>query len=210
MPEVLLTRDTIFSGKVVRLEQDTVRFPNGDIGTMENIRHPGGVVILPLVMPNTRTPQEHLPLFGLSSSAPLEPHVVLIKQYRYVLQEWIYELPAGKLEWPEGIGVGTPEAHAHAAERELIEEIGHNATEWTYLGAFFTVPGFCDEKLYAYAAQGLFPDTHYAPDANEEIQCEAVPWREALAMAGDGRIQDAKTLACFLLAQAKGLIVSPS
>jgi ADP-ribose pyrophosphatase len=208
MPEVLIARDTIFSGNVVRLEKDTVRFPNGEVGTMENIRHPGGVVILPLVYPHESS---HPAILDTSKppspvAQSTKPHVVLIKQYRYVLQDWIYELPAGKLEWPEGIGMGTPEPHDGAAIRELVEEIGHNAHTWTYLGAFFTVPGFCDEKLYAYAAQDLFADTQYAPDANEEIQIETLPWETVMAMTLDGRIQDAKTLACLLLAQAKGLV----
>lgn len=181
MPEKLIKRETVYQGRVIRLELDEVVMPDGTQARQEMVRHPGGVVILPL----------------RATDNPKDPEVILIRQYRHVIQKWILELPAGKLEWKDG----HPENPAMAAQRELVEEIRMDAKHWTFLGEFVTVPGFCDEVLYGYEATGLYEDDTFEADANEEIELVPVRLSELREWIRDGKIQDAKTLAMLLLWQ---------
>jgi len=118
-----------------------------------------------------------------------DPGVVLIRNRRFAVDQTLWELPAGTLE--------PGEDPAEAAGRELIEETGYRAETIEPVTAFYPTPGFCTERMHAYRARGL---THVGQDLDEteQIEVRVTPWREALAMARDGRIMDGKTLALLL------------
>lgn len=128
------------------------------------IRHPGAAVILPLLD---------------------DGRVVLIRNYRIAVDDWVLELPAGTLDHDED-----PLAAAH---RELAEETGYRADHMELLISFLSSPGILDERMYLYVATGLRPGPMNL-QGGEEIEPVAVPWHEALHMACQGRISDAKTL----------------
>lgn len=136
--------------------------------------HPGAVVILPLLDAD---------------------RVVLIRNERVAVDDTLWELPAGTLEPAEG-----PQ---RCAERELIEETGYRGASVTPLAEFYTSPGICTEKMYAFVATGL---EHVGQnlDETERITPEIVPMSQVLAMIRDGRIRDGKTIATVLFHQAFG------
>lgn len=131
----------------------------------ETVQHPGAVVILPLLD---------------------DGRVCLIRNYRVAVGQTLVELPAGTLE--------PPEAPATTAARELEEETGFRADRIELLCQFFISPGILNERMHLYLATGLKPGPARL-EAGEQIEPWLVDWSEALAMADDGRIQDAKTLA---------------
>lgn len=134
----------------------------------EVIRHPGAVTILPLID---------------------DDNVCLIKNYRDAVGSTLIELPAGTLE--------PREDPAATAVRELIEETGYRAAQWEYLHCFYMSPGILDERMYLYAANQLSAgDAQREP--SEQIENLVVPWKEAITMVFDGRIQDAKTIVGLL------------
>jgi ADP-ribose pyrophosphatase len=141
-------------------------------GTIRNravIRHPGAVVILPLVG---------------------HDHVCLIRNFRAAVGRELIELPAGTL---------TPgENPLAAAQRELSEETGYVGGSWELMQTFFPSPGILDERMVLYRASELTPGPP-AREHGEEIENLVVPWDEALRMIRDGKIEDAKTLAGLLL-----------
>jgi ADP-ribose pyrophosphatase len=142
--------------------------PGVAVHEREVVRHPGAVVILPLLD---------------------DGRVCLIRNRRISVDQELIELPAGTLEPGED-----PQL---AAGRELHEETGYHAHSLSRLHAFYLSPGFLDEKIHLYVAQGLRAgDTRLEP--GEEIENLLVPWSEALQMAIDGRIQDAKSLVGLL------------
>lgn len=136
------------------------------------ILHPGAVVILPLF--------DH-------------EHLIMIRNERFAVGKELWELPAGTLE--------KGESPLETAHRELIEETGYRAANIEPLTQFYTSPGFCNELMHAYVATGL---THVGQhlDESEKIVVEPVTWRNALAMANDGTIEDGKTLATLLYYKA--------
>ncbi|MEN6518955.1 MAG: NUDIX hydrolase [Methanospirillum sp.] len=153
----------IWRGRRLWVEQRAVELPSG---TKEFVVvHPGGAVAV-------------LPVDG--------DEVVLIRQYRAAIDDWILEAPAGTLEEGE-----EPEA---CAGRELIEETGLAASELVLLGAVYTTPGFSDEVIHLYLARGLAPCTDFEKDEDEQIETARFSADEVRAMALDGRIRDAKTL----------------
>lgn len=168
----------IYDGRVVHLDVDRVRFPDGSEGEMEVVRHPGGAAVVPVRPP----PEEG----G-------EPAVVLLRQYRYAAGGPIWEVPAGKLP---GDGSEEPEA---CARRELQEEAGLRARRLRRLTSILTTPGFADERLHLFLATGL-EETDAAREPDEFIERHAVPAPRALAMVEDGRIEDAKSVAALLYA----------
>jgi ADP-ribose pyrophosphatase len=157
-----------YQGRVISLDIDTVRFPDGSTGELEMVRHPGASAIVPF----------------LSDPAGPDPQLLLIRQYRYAALEVLYEIPAGRLEPGEA-----PEV---CARRELQEETGCVAASMEHLHTMYTTPGFTDEKIHLFLATGL---THGPSqrEADEFISVETVPLTTALAMVRDGRIKDAKT-----------------
>jgi ADP-ribose pyrophosphatase len=167
--------ERVYEGKILDLEIDRVRLPNGVETTREVVRHRGAAVVLPLLED------------GL---------VVFVNQYRYPTGEALLELPAGKLDPDE-----SPRA---CAARELEEETGWQAGAIHALGVFYTTPGFSDELLHAFVATHLTNSDEVTPDPDEAIELVNLTVEETLAAARDGTIRDGKTLAALLLAQLHG------
>lgn len=158
----------LLKGKRVDVLTVEAEHPKGGVIRREVVSHPGAVVILPLLDRET---------------------VIMIQNVRYVVQETLWELPAGTLE--------NEEDPAFCAARELIEETGYEAKTITPLLSFFSTPGFCNEKLFVYVAEGLrFVGQNL--DETETITASAIPLKEALKMIHEGSICDAKTIASLL------------
>ncbi len=164
-----------YNGKVISLDIDTVRFPDGTEGELEMVRHPGASAIVPF----------------LSDPAGPDPQLLLIKQYRYAALEYLYEIPAGRLEPGE-----PPEV---CASRELQEETGCTAGTLQHMHTMFTTPGFTDEKIHLFLAYDLTRGEANR-EADEFISVEVVPLTKALDMIRDGQIKDAKTALGILYA----------
>lgn len=166
----------VYTGRVLSLDVDTVRFPDGTTGELEMIRHPGASAVVPF----------------LSDPAADDPQILLLRQYRYAADAYLFELPAGRLEPNE-------EPMACAA-RELREETGCSAEHFEPLLTMYTSPGFTDERIHLFVARGL---TRGAAETERDEFIEVVtrPLSECLSMIARGDIQDAKT-ALGLLAAA--------
>lgn len=169
LKEHTIASKTIFQGKIVELLVDQVRLPNGKQAAREVVRHPGGVTVLPLDETG---------------------NVTLVRQYRYPIGQELLELPAGKLD-------SRTEAHADAAARELSEETGLRAQEWTYLGSMLASAGFCDEELHLYLARGLIQEEQH-PDEDEFLNVVTMSFDELARRVMEGEIRDAKTVAAVL------------
>lgn len=164
----LLSREERFAGRVFRHDRDRLRLPDGQVVDYDVIRHPGAVAVLPLV------------------TGPLG--VVLIRQYRHPVGRSLWEIPAGTLDDPA-------EGPAAGAGRELLEETGYRAGALAPIGSFFTVPGFCDERMHLFVAWRLEAVADGpAGDPDESIEVHRLPWARVEAMLDEGRIEDAKTL----------------
>lgn len=172
LTEKKLASEIIFEGKVVKLRRDTVEVPGGAHAVREVIEHPGGVGIVPV---------------------DGDGNVLMVRQFRYPLGRVVLEIPAGKLERGED--------HRLTAVRELSEEVGAEAGKMTYLGYAYASPGFCDESIHLYLAEGLtFGACH--PDEDEFLLPERIPLRELVEMALDGRLDDGKSVIGVLRAAA--------
>ncbi len=159
----------VYRGRVIRLVVKDLRLPNGRRARFNIIEHPGAVAIVP-VFDNG--------------------DIMLIRQFRPSIGREIFEIPAGTLE--DG------ESPIQTARREIAEETGHRARRWTRLGAFYTAPGFCTERIHVFAARGLEP-VRCTGDADEMIRPLRVPLRRALRMIREGTIRDAKSIAGLLI-----------
>lgn len=175
--ETRLSGRTVYRGRILDLEVDRVRLPNGSETTREVVRHRGAAVVLPLLA---------------------DRRLVLVRQYRYPSDEVLLELPAGKLDPGEDPG--------ECAARELEEETGWRAGEVCELGSFLTTPGFTDEVLHAFLATGLSEAPEASPDPDEAIEIVTMTVDEVLAACRSGEIRDGKTLATIFLAQLNGWI----
>jgi ADP-ribose pyrophosphatase len=168
-----LSSRRVYTGKVIDLDMDTVRFPDGSTGELEMIRHPGASAVVPF----------------LSEPDGEDPQVLLIKQFRYAADGFLYEIPAGRLDAGE-----EPEA---CARRELREETGCSAERIERLTTIYTTPGFTDERINIYMATGLERgDT--AHESDEFMTIETVTLSAALERIRVGEIRDGKTI-CGLL-----------
>lgn len=154
---------THFRGRIIALTTDEVRLPNGHLASLEVVHHPGGAAAVAI------DDQER---------------VCLLKQYRYVADGWLWELPAGKLE--------PNEPPLLTAQRELVEEAGVSAREWCSLGSYLSSPGIFTEVLHLYLATGVAPAA-VAHEQAEVIEVHWVPFNEACEWAESGRIRDGKT-----------------
>ncbi|MGF1633878.1 MAG: NUDIX hydrolase [Phycisphaerae bacterium] len=169
MPLELLDKQVIYHGRKVALELHHLRDPEDDTRhTREVCRHPGAVVILPILDDGT---------------------VLLIRVRRYAVGKPLIELPAGTLE--------KGEPPIDCAGRELEEEAGYLAGRLKSLGAFYTSPGILTEEMYPFLATDL-TKTQQALEEGEEIQVLPTPYDEAIEMCRDGRIVDGKTIATLL------------
>lgn len=164
-------RTTHFRGRIVALTTDEVRLPNGRLASLEVVHHPGGAVAVAI---------------------DAQERVCLLKQYRYVADGWLWELPAGKLE--------PNEPPLLTAQRELIEEAGVSAHEWRSLGCYLSSPGVFSEVLHLFLATGVEPAAT-AHEPHEVIEVHWVPFTEACEWAESGRIRDGKTALGLLRAR---------
>lgn len=167
--ERMVTSQTIFDGKIVKLTLDQAQLPDGKLAEREVVYHPGGVAVLAL--------DEH-------------NNVTLVRQYRYPIQRLLLELPAGKLDHGS-------EDPLPGAQRELSEETGLEAEEWTYLGHILASPGFCTEELHMYLARGLTRRGQHL-DEDEFLDVVTMPFAQLAEQVMDGTITDAKTVATTL------------
>lgn len=165
----------VYTGRVVSLDVDTVRFPNGTIGELEMIRHSGASAVIPL----------------LDDPQSPDPEVLLIRQYRYAAEERLFEIPAGRLDPSE-----TPEA---CALRELREETGYSAEKAELLTTIFTTPGFTDERIHLFMATGLTQE-EASLEPDEIIDLHHMPLSYAIGLIRSGEIKDAKTIAALFFA----------
>jgi len=168
-----LTSRRMYAGKVIRVDVDTVRFPDGSEGELEMIRHPGAAAVVPCA----------------SDPTSPDPTILMIRQFRYAAGGPLWEVPAGTL---------TPgEAPEVCARRELLEEAGVNAGRIERLTSIWTTPGFTDELIHLFWAQDLTPAAA-APEADEFIEVVPRPLSAVLAGIRDGEVRDAKTIAAIL------------
>ncbi|MFT7525124.1 MAG: ADP-ribose pyrophosphatase [Arenicella sp.] len=163
-----MTNTLIHKGNLLELHSERVDFPNGGHTYFDIVKHPGGAVIAAINDDN---------------------EICLLKQWRHALGEMIWELPAGCLE--------PGEPPMETAKRELEEEAGVKAQQWRDLGKIISSPGFSNEILYLYEARKLSKGTVKLDDA-EQLTAHWLPIEKVLAMARDGDIIDAKTLAMLL------------
>ena len=150
-----------------RLRLDTLQLPNGRIFEKAGVEHPGAVVLVPL-RPSVNGPE-----------------VLMLRQYRHVLDQVILELPAGTRGWDED--------WLTCAQRELREETGYRAAKFTPLGQLWPAPGISDELMQLYLAE----DLTLAPlpgDEDEMIELIPLPLADLVEMAWNGRLQDAKSV----------------
>jgi ADP-ribose pyrophosphatase len=175
MSKATLATHRIFTGKVLSLDVDQVCFPDGSTGELEIIRHPGASAIVPF----------------LSDPTGDDPQLLLLRQYRYATDGYLYEIPAGKLDPGE-----SPSA---CAARELREETGCTAARIDHLCTTYTTPGFTDEQIHIFLAAGL-TQGDAATETDEFLEVHTVTLSRALAMIQQGEIRDAKTALGILYA----------
>jgi len=168
-PTGRLTTRRAWSGRLLNVDLDRVRTPNGTELELELVRHPGAAAVVPL----------------LSSTDATDPTILLIRQYRYAADGMVWEIPAGVLE--------PGEDPVTCARRELREETGAEAERIQHLTTIYTTPGFTDERIHLFLATGI-KGGEAAPNPDELIEVVTRPLSQALGMIRDGEIQDSKTI----------------
>jgi ADP-ribose pyrophosphatase len=174
LEEKFISGEDVYRGSLVQLRRDVVRLPDGSQGVREYIRHPGAVMIVPL-LPGGR--------------------VVLERQFRYPHRREFIELPAGKLE--------PGEPHLETAKRELLEETGYVASEWKRLCVIHTAIAYTNEAIELWLARGL-EKRERKLDAGEFLEVFDLPLEKAIQKVRAGEITDAKTIAGLLWLKAFG------
>jgi ADP-ribose pyrophosphatase len=161
----------VFTGRVLTLNLERVRLPNGRVAELEIAHHPGGAAVV-----------------ALDDAG----RVCLLRQYRHAAGGWLTELPAGKLDGGE--------PPLECAQRELAEEAGVTARQWDKLGECFSSPGILTEVLHLYLARGL-AQAEAQPEEHEVFEASWVPFDEAVELAARGKLRDAKSLIGLLWAR---------
>ncbi len=168
--ERTVDRRVVLDGEYLTFRVDTVEDADGRRHRRELVVHPGAVAVVALV----------------------DGDVLLVRQFRAPVGQVCLELPAGTLDRAADGSIEDPRL---AAPRELGEETGYAARQWRHLGRFFTAPGFATEEMHLYLATGLTPLEAYAGPADDErLELVRMPWRDAVVMAEEGLIDDAKSL----------------
>ncbi|HMK24275.1 MAG TPA: NUDIX hydrolase [Terriglobales bacterium] len=168
---LIISSRTVYRGPVFWVTSDRVIEPSGVRVLREVVRHTGSVVVL-----------------ATTEGSP-EPSILLERQYRYAANDYLWELPAGRIDKGE-----QPLA---AAKRELLEETGYMAKRWKPILRFFASPGFVAEPMTVFWARGLTAGAAQ-PEADEVIEEHLVPLSKAVRMVLRGTIRDAKTIASVL------------
>ncbi len=166
-------RTSLYKGKIFDVVLEKVTLPNGAVKDREIVRHPGASAMVPLLD---------------------DGRVVLIKQYRHAVGEFVWEIPAGTLE-PD-------EAPMECARRELVEETGYEATNFEKLTEILPAPGYTDEHIHIFLATGLQAVDQRLED-DEVLELQPTVLETALAMVAQGEIRDAKTIAGLFLTSLK-------
>jgi len=170
----ILSSEVVYQGKLFRVLHDKIVEPDGKHNERDVIRHNGSVVILALD----------------SSKNKKNPWIVIERQYRHAANQYLWELPAGKLEAGEDALAG--------AKRELAEETGYSAKKWKPLVEYYASPGFLGESMKVFLAEGLVAG-EATPEEDEEIEFRLVKLADVLKMIDKGAIIDGKTLTSVLL-----------
>ena len=161
-------QEELYHGRILDLARETHRMPDSRESQFEIVQHPGGAAALPVLD---------------------DGRLILIRQFRPAAEDYIYEIPAGRLE--------PGEEPAGCVSRELVEEVGYSADQISSLGFIYSSIGFCTEKIYLFVATGLSQgQTALEPD--EFIEPHIVSLDEALNMVESGLIPDAKTQVALL------------
>ncbi len=168
-----LRSERAYEGRLLKIDADLVRMPNGTEVELEMIRHPGASAVVPMLSP-------------LDAD---DPQILLIRQYRYAVDDIIWEIPAGVLDPGE-----TP---LECARRELREETGAVADSIDHLTTIYTTPGFTDERIHLFLATGLSTGTA-ALKPDEMLETRPEPLSRILELIADGQIQDGKTIIAIL------------
>lgn len=166
--EQTIKSDKVYQGKIINLRIDTVELPDQKYSKREIIEHPGAVAVIPITEDNK---------------------IVMVKQFRKSVEEYLLEVPAGKLE----IG----EEPLECAKRELLEETGYKSNNLEYLFKFYTSPGFCNETISIFVAKDLVMDIAQ-PDEDEYIEIEKYEIDELIEKISKEEIKDAKTITSIL------------
>lgn len=164
LAEVMLDSELAFRGAFLSLYRDHVRSADGHVGVREYVRHPGAVMVIPLLD---------------------DGRVVLERQYRYPLGRTFIEFPAGKIDPGETL--------LQCGQRELVEETGYRAARWDHLGGFHNAIGYSDERIEVYLARDLV-QVGSAAEAGEVLQVFAWSRTELAARLRDGSVTDVKTI----------------
>lgn len=164
LKETRLDSTVVYDGGFISVRKDNARLPDGSVGTREYVTHPGAVAILALLN---------------------DGRLVMERQYRYAPQREFIEIPAGKIDPSEDI--------LRTAQRELLEETGYAASEWTHLTTAWPCIGYADEKIEYFLARGL---THQASqlDEGEFLEVFELSLADAVEWVRQGRISDSKTI----------------
>jgi len=169
--EKKLSGKTVYNGRIMRIDVDEVELPGGLKSSREVMHHCPGVGVLPVFEDGS---------------------VMLVRQYRYPMDEILLEIPAGKLD--------PGEQPLDGAMRELKEETGLTAQEYVYLGKAYPSPGCMNEVLHIYLARGL-TQGESSPDEGEFLQCERMPLKKLTELVETGGAPDAKTVIAALYAE---------
>ena len=170
MSATINSRSTLHQGRVFNLINENYTLENGVTTDMDFVQHPGAAAMVPMLN---------------------QTEVVLIKQYRHAIREFIWEIPAGTLD-PE-------ESAINCAKRELIEEIGYSADKWHQLGTITPLPACSDERIHIFMASELKPAKQNL-DADEMLNVHKMQLGKVLQMILNGEIQDGKTISGLFLA----------
>jgi ADP-ribose pyrophosphatase len=168
-----LSTRRVYEGQIINVDKDKVRFPDGSVAELEMVRHPGASAVVPF----------------LTDPGADDPQILLIKQFRHAADDFIYEIPAGKLDGGEEPLV--------CARRELLEETGCSAERIDHLYTFYTTPGFTDEVIHAFMATGLSRGD-VAHEKDEFMSLETVTLSQALELIKTGVLKDGKSALAIL------------
>ncbi len=171
--EKTMKSEKIYEGKILNLRVDTVEMPDKKYSKREIVEHSGGVAVVALTD---------------------QGNIVMVKQFRKALEDYLLELPAGKLEYGED--------PLECAKRELKEETGYEANNLELLGELYSSPGFSTEKIYIYFSKELKKGTQQL-DEGEYLEVEEISEEKLMDMITTFELKDSKSVAGILLAQNK-------
>ncbi len=172
LTEHTISSEVVHQGHYLQVRVDTIARADGSTAKRDIVGHPGAIAVLAL---------------------DDDRRVLMVRQWRTAADEALLEIPAGTLDIHDGV----TEDPFVAAKRELEEETGHRAASWRKLAAFWTAPGFATELMHLYLATGIAgaaADDRLAPDEDERLELRAVPLDEAIGLALDGTLRDAKSI----------------